>query len=153
MKRPSREKPLSDGRALKNGSVPFYRELCAVQTQYDRMSAALDGNDPGRLRTTACRLVLAWLQVEAAFIRFIERTPAELGLGAKAKRERLVLTGGNYVVRGLFRRALDETANWAISRGELRALRIVLRWLHERLELSSLVGAPALSSRRVRRAK
>jgi hypothetical protein len=82
--------------------------------------------------------------MEAAFIRFIEYAPAELGLGAKARRERLTLTGVNYVVRCLFRRALDETSRWTTSRKERRALRVILRWLHERLELWSVVELPVL---------
>jgi hypothetical protein len=110
------------------------------------MSTALDGKDPGKVRITACRLVLAWLRVEAAFIRFIEGTPAGVGLGPKAKRERRALTGGNYIVRELFRRALDETASWATSREELRALRVILRWLHERLQVCSVVELPILHS-------
>ena len=137
MKRLRGKKPPLDGRESGNGSVPFHRELGAMQLKYDQMSSALDRQHPTRVRSTACHLALAWLRVEAAFIRFIEGTPAGLGLGQRARRERLVLTASNHVVRGLFRRALDETSSWTASRDELRALRVVLRWLHERLELCS----------------
>ena len=106
------------------------------------MSSALDWKDLGRTRSAACHVVLAWLDMEAAFIRFIERTPAGLGLGSKAWRERLTLTGSNYLVRALFQRALDETPRWTASRCELRALQVVLRWLHERLQLWSVVELP-----------
>jgi hypothetical protein len=131
--------------------MPFYRELCAVQIQYDQMISALDWKDPARVRTTSCDLVLAWIQVEAAFIRFIEYTPVELGLGRKARRERLVLTGSNHLVRGLLRRALDETSSWTTSREELRALQVILRWLDERLGLWTVVELPVLSSQRAAR--
>jgi len=152
MKRPQHKKPLLDRRVFKNVSMPFYRELCAVQIQCDHMSSALDWKDPAKVRITACDLALAWIQVEAAFIRFIECTPMGLGLGPKAKRERLALIGSNYVVRGLFRHALDETSSWTTPRDELRALRVILRWLHERLELCSIVGVPVLFSQRAHRA-
>lgn len=59
-------------------------ELRTVQRQYDHMASALDRKDPVRVRATACHLAQAWLRVEIAFIRFIERTPAELGLGRQA---------------------------------------------------------------------
>jgi hypothetical protein len=114
-----------------------------MQIHYDQMSAALDGKDPGRVQSTACHVGLAWLEMEAAFIRFIERTPAGLGLGSRAWRERLTLTASNYLVRALFQRALDETPGWTASRGKLRALRVVLHWLHERLQLWSVVDFPA----------
>jgi transposase InsO family protein len=81
---------------------------------------------------------------EAAFIRFIERTPAGLGLGSKAWRERLTLTGSNCLVRAMFQRALDEMPRWTAPRGELRALRVDLRWLHERLQLWSVAELPVL---------
>jgi hypothetical protein len=106
------------------------------------MSSALDWKDLGRTRSAACHVVLAWLDMEAAFIRFIERTPAGLGLGSRARRERLILTGMSYLVRGLFQRALEETRSWTTSRDELRALHVVLRWLHERLQLWSVVELP-----------
>jgi len=124
-----------------------------VQTHYDQMTSALDWKDPARVRITACELVLAWQQVEAAFIRFIESTPMGLGLGPKTKRERLALTGSNYFMKDLFRHALDETSTWTTSRDELRALRVILRWLHERLQLWSVVELPVLFSQRVRRTK
>ena len=82
--------------------------------------------------------------MEAAFIRFVERTPAGLGLGSRARRERLILTGINYLARKLFQRALEETRSWTVSRDELRALHVVLRWLHERLQLWSVVELPVL---------
>jgi hypothetical protein len=122
--------------------VPFHRELGAVQMKYDQMSSALDRQHPTRVRRTACHLALAWLRVEAAFIRLIACPPAELGLGQNARRERLALTASNYVVRSLLRRALDETSSWTAARDELRALRVILRWLHERLEACSTAGLP-----------
>ena len=144
MKHPQRKKPLPGKQAPKGNSIPFHRELAAMQIHCDQMNAALDWKDPGRVRSTACHVALAWLEMEAAFIRFIERTPAGLGLGSKAWRERLTLTGSNHLVRALFQRALDETARWTASRGELHALRVVLRWLHERLQLWSVVELPVL---------
>lgn len=140
MKRLRDKTPPLDRRESGKISVPFHRELGAMQMKYDQMSSALDRQHPTRVRSTACHLALAWLRVEAAFIRFIEGTPAGLGLGRKARRERLTLTASNHVVRGLFRRALDETSSWTASRDELRALRGILRWLHERLEVGSAVG-------------
>lgn len=124
-----------------------------MQIQYDQMASALDRKDPARVRITSCDLALAWIQMEAAFIQFIECTPVELGLGRKARRERIVLIGSNYIVRELFRRALDETSNWTAFPEELRALRVILRWLHERLELWTAVELPVLFSQRARRAK
>lgn len=115
-----------------------------MQIHYAQMSSALDWKDPGRVRSTACHVARAWLDMEAAFIRFIERTPAGLGPGSKARRERLTLTGSNYLVRELFRRALNEMPSWNASRDELRALGVVLRWLHERLQLWSLIELPVL---------
>lgn len=153
MKRPRRRRPPINKRVSRNVSVPFRRELGIVQTHYDQMASALDWKDPARVRITACELVLAWQQVEAAFIRFIEGAPVGLGLGPKARRERSVLIGSNYVVRDLFRHALDETSTWATSRDELRALRVILRWLHERLQLWSVVELPVLVSQRVHRAR
>lgn len=38
----------------KDTSMPFYRELCALQVQYDQMTSALDWKDPARVRGTAC---------------------------------------------------------------------------------------------------
>lgn len=151
MKHPRRKNPPSNRRVSNDVSMPFYRELCAVQIQYDQMASALDWKDPARVRITSCGLVLAWIQMETAFIRFIECTPVELGLGRKARRERLVLTGSNYFVRSLFRRALDETSSWTTSREELRALQVILGWLHERLGLWSIVELPVLSSQRAAR--
>jgi hypothetical protein len=151
MKRPQRKKTPPNSHVSNNVSMPFYRELCAVQIQIDQMTSALDWKDPARVRITSCDLVLAWIQLETAFIQFIERTPVELGLGYKAQRERLVLTGSNHFVRGLFRRALDETSSWTTSREELRALQVILRWLHERLGLWSAVQLPVLSSQRATR--
>ena len=115
-----------------------------MQIHYDQMNAALDWKDPGRVRSTACHVALAWLEMEAAFIRFIERTPVRLELGSRAWRERLTLTGSNYLVRELLRRALDEMPSWNASRDELRALGVVLRWLHERLQLWSVIELPVL---------
>lgn len=133
--------------------MPFYRELCALQVQYDQMISALDRKDPTRVRSTACGVALAWLQMEAAFIRFIECTPAKLGLGRNAKPERLMLTGSNYLLRELFRSALSEISNWTTSQDELQALQIILRWIHERLQLWTVVELPVLSPRRARRTK
>lgn len=144
MKRPRRKKRLRGKRGAKVDSIPFQSEISAMQIPYDQMSLALDWKDLGRTRSAACQVVLAWLDVEAAFIRFIERTPAGLGLGSRARRERLILTGMNYLVRGLFQRGLEETRSWTVSRDELRALHVVLRWLHERLQLWSVVELPVL---------
>lgn len=98
------------------------------------------------MRATACHLAQAWLRVEIAFIRFIERTPAELGLSRQAKRERLVLRGSSYIVREWFRDALGEMSTWSISSGKLRIVQSVLCWLHERLRVCSIVGFPDLSA-------
>jgi len=87
MKRSRRNKPLPSKQSGKDDSIPFHREVSAVQIHYDQMSSALDWKDPGRVRSTACHVVRAWLGMEAAFIRFIERNPARLGLGANAWRE------------------------------------------------------------------
>lgn len=133
--------------------MPFYRELCALQVQYDQMASALDWKDPARVRGTACGVALAWLQVEAAFIQFIDGAPVELGLGHNAKPQRLALTSSNYFLRELFRRALDEISTWAISKNDQHALRIILRWLHERLQLWTVVELPVLSSQRAQRTK
>jgi hypothetical protein len=84
------------------------------------------------------------MDIEAAFIQFIERNPARLALGAEAKPERMTLTGINYLVRELFRRALDETSSWTASPDELGALAVVLRWHHERLQLWSVIELPVL---------
>lgn len=97
MKRPQRPRSVS-----KDVSMPFYRELCALRVQYDRMTSAIDQKDPARVRVTACDLVLSWIQMEAAFIQFIEFTPVELGLGRGARSERIVLTGSNRLLRELF---------------------------------------------------
>ena len=145
MKR-SRIKGLLNRKAFKSVSIPFHRELSAVQRQYDHMTSALDRKDPARVRVTACHLAQAWLRVEIAFIRFIERTPAELGLGRQAKRERLVLSGSNHIVREWFRDALGEISTWGMPPDEFRALKAVLCWLHERLVLVSVVGCPDLSA-------
>src|SRR5215510_7275770 len=144
MKRSRRKKPLPGKRGAKIDSIPFHREVSAMQTPYDQMSSALDWKDLGRTRSAACHVVLAWLDMEAAFIRFVEHTPAGLGLGSRAWRERLILTAINYLTRELFQRALDETHSWTVSRDELRALHVVLRWLHERLQLWSVVELPVL---------
>lgn len=144
--RHSRTKGLLGRKAFKSTSVPFYRELRALQRQYDQMTSALDRKDPARVRVTACHLAQAWLRVEIAFIRFIERSPPELGLGRQAKRERLVLSGSNYIVREWFRDALGEMSTWGISPDEFRALKAVLCWLYERLGLCSVVGFPDLSA-------
>lgn len=63
----------------KDVSMPFYRELLALQARYDQMTSALDWKDPVKVRVTACNLALAWLQMEAAFIKFIRATPVKLG--------------------------------------------------------------------------
>lgn len=144
MTRPRRNR--RDKRATKKVSVPFYRELCALQVQCDQMTSALDWKDPARVRSTACGVALAWLQMEAAFVRFIDCTPVGLGLGHNAKPQRLVLTSSNYLLRGLFRRALREMSKWAISKDDQHAMRIVLRWLHERLQLWSVIELPVLHS-------
>jgi hypothetical protein len=144
MKRSRRNRPLPSKQSGKDNSIPFHREISAVQLHCDQMSSALAWKDPSKVRSAACRVVRAWLHMEAAFIRFIERNPARLGLGAKAWQERSVLTGMNYLVRELFRCALDETASWAASPDELRALTIVLRWHHERLQLWSVIELPVL---------
>ena len=145
MKR-SRIKGLLDRKAFKDNSVPFQRELHAVQRQYEQMTSALHRKDPARVRVTACHLALAWLQVESAFIRFIRRTPAKQGLGRQAKPERLVLIGSSYIVREWFRDALGEMSTWGMPPDEFRALKAVLCWLHERLGLVSVVGFPDLSA-------
>ena len=142
MTRPRRNR--RNRRLTQEISVPFYRELCALQVQYDQMASALDWKDPARMRGTACGVALAWLQMEAAFIQFIDGTPLGLGLGHGAKPQRLVLTGSNYLLRKLFHRALGEISKWAISKDDQRALRIVLHWLHERLQLWSVVQLPVL---------
>lgn len=144
MKRSRRKKPQPGKRGTKVESIPFHREISAMQIPYDQLRSALDWKDLGRTRSTACHVVLAWLDMEAAFTRFVERTPAGLGLGSRAWRERLILTAINYLVRELFQRALDETRSWTVSRYELRALHVVLRWLHERLQLWSVVELPVL---------
>lgn len=144
MKRSRRKKPSPGKRGTKVVSIPFHREVSAMQIPYDQMGSALDWKDLGRTRSAACHVALAWLDMEAAFIRFIERTPAGLGLGSRARRERLILTRMNHLVRGLFQRALEETRSWTVSRDELRALHVVLRWLHERLQLWSVVELPIL---------
>jgi hypothetical protein len=144
MKCSRRKKPLPGKRGAKVDSVPFHREISAMQIPYDQMSSALDWKDLGRTRSAACHVVLAWLDMEAAFVRFVERTPAGLGLGSCAWRERLILTAINYLVRELFQRALEETRSWTVSQDELRALHVVLRWLHERLQLWSVVELPVL---------
>jgi hypothetical protein len=133
--------------------VPFYRELCALEEQYDQMASALDWKDPARMRGAACDVTLAWLQLEAAFIRFIDGTPVGLGLGRKAKPQRIVLVGSNYLLRELFRRALVEIPTWTISKDDQHALEIVLRWLHERLQLWRGMQLPILPSQRAPRAK
>lgn len=138
-------KPLAR-KASKSVQVPFRRELIAVQKQYEHMTSAIDGRDPARVRVTACHLVLAWLQVEAAFIRFIERSPAGLGLGPQARQERFALSESNDIVRASLRRALGEMLRWNVSADESRILREILCWLHERLGLCSVVGFPDLSS-------
>src|ERR1041384_5921917 len=81
MKRSQRKRPLRGKRGPKVDSMPFCREVSAMQIPSDQMSSALDWKDLGRTRSAACHVVLAWLDMEAAFIRFIERTPAGLGLG------------------------------------------------------------------------
>lgn len=142
----SRHKESSRRKTHKNTEVPFYHELCAVQTQYEDMFDALDAKGPARVRVTAGRLVVAWLQMEAAFIRFVERTPAHLALGPQAWQERFVLNGSNYVIRALFCRALDEMPSWGTSPKELRTVRTILCWLHELLAVCSIVGPPDLAS-------
>lgn len=143
MKRP-RRKPLSGKRGAQVDPISFDREVSAMQIPYDQMSSALDSKDLGRTRSAACHVVLAWLDLEAVFIRFVERTPARSGLGSRAWRERLILTVINHLTSELFQRALDETRSWTVSRGELRALHVVLRWLHERLQLWSVIELPVL---------
>lgn len=145
-KRHPRHKKSSGRKASKNAEVPFHRELCAVQKQYEAMLSALDEKDAARVRVTACRLVVAWVQVETAFIRFIERTPASLALGSQAWQERFVLNGSNHVMRVLFCRALDEMPSWGTSPEELRIVRTILCWLQERLAVCSIVGPPDLAS-------
>lgn len=140
-------------RATPEVSIPFYRELCALQVQCDQMASALDWKDPARVRRTACGVALAWLQMEAAFIQFIDGTPVELGLGRNAKPQRLVVTSTNLLLRILFHRALGEISTWAISKDDLHALQMVLRWLHERLQLWAVVKLPILPSHRARRTK
>lgn len=144
--RHSRHEEPSGRKASKSTEVPFHRELCAMQKRYEGMLSALDEKDPTRARVAACRLGAAWLQVEIAFIRFIERTPAHLALGSQAWQERLVLNGSNHVTRALLRRALDEMPSWVVSLDESRILRTILCWLHERLAVCSIVGPPELAS-------
>lgn len=144
--RHSQHKESSGRKASKNTEVPFHRELCAVQKQYEGMLASLDEKDPARVRVTAGRLVVAWLQVETAFIRFVERTPASLALGSQAWQERFVLNRSNYAIRALFCRALDEMPSWGTSPEELRIVRVILCWLQERLAVCSIVGPPDLAS-------
>jgi hypothetical protein len=151
MTRPRRSK--RDKRATQEVSVPFYRELCALQVQYDQMASTVDWKDPARVRSTACGVALAWLQLEAAFIQFIDSTPVELGLGHNAKPQRLVLTSSNYLLRELFRRALNEISNWSISKDDRHILQIILRWLHERLQLWTVVELPILPPRRAQSTK
>lgn len=151
MKYPQRNR--HDRQVSKRNSMPFYRELCALQVQYKRMFSAIDEEDPARVRSSACGVALAWLRMEAAFIQFIERTPVELGLGRNAKPQRLVLAESNHLLRELFCHALDKIPNWAMSQDELRALRIILRWLHERLQLWTVIELPFLFPQRARRAK
>jgi hypothetical protein len=151
MTRPRRNR--RDRRAAQEVSVPFSRELGALQVQCDQMASALDWKDPARVRGTACGVALAWLQLEAAFIQFIDGTPVELGLGHNAKSQRLVLKGSNYFLRELFRRTLDEISKWAMSKNDQHVLRILLRWLHERLQLWTVVELPVLPSQRAPRAK
>lgn len=146
LRRHSRHKESPRRKAPKNIEVPFHRELRAVQKQYEGMLAALDAKDPARARVMACRLAVAWLQVDTAFIRFIERTPENLALGSQAGQERFVLNGSSYVIRALFCRALDEMPRWGASPEELRSLRTILCWLQERLAVCSLVGPPDLAS-------
>jgi hypothetical protein len=126
--------------------VPFQRELEAVRQEYDRVVSALGRRDPNGVRVTACRLVRAWLQMEAAFIRFIEHTPAGLGLGPQAWRERLTLAETNRIARELLRRALTEMSRWYKSPDEWRILRELLCWFHQYLGVCSVVGFPDLSS-------
>jgi hypothetical protein len=144
MKRSRRKKSLPGKRGAKVDSIPFHREISAMQIPCDQMSSALAWKDVGRTRSAACHVVLAWLDMEAAFIRLVERTPAGSGLGPRAWRERLILAAMNHLVRELFQRALEETRKWTIPRNELRALHVVLRWLHERLQLWSVVELPVL---------
>jgi hypothetical protein len=151
MTRPRRHR--RDRRVTQESSLPFYRELCALEVQYDQMASALDWKDPARIRGAACGVALSWLQLEAAFIQFIDGTPVELGLGHNGKPQRLVLTGSNYLLRELFRRALGEISNWAISKDDLHPLRIILRWLHERLQLWTVVELPVLPSQHAQRTK
>lgn len=126
--------------------VPFRRELGAIQKEYDHVITALNRGDLARVRVTACHLALAWLQMEAAFIRFIERTPEGLGLGPRARQERSVLSESNCIARSLLRRSLTDISNWNSSSDELRVAREILCWLHERLGVCSVVGFPDLSS-------
>lgn len=144
MKRPRHDRLLNNT-ARKHVSVPFHRELRAVRTRYVRMTSALARRDPARVRVTACHLALAWLQVKMAFIRFIECSPAELGLGRKAWRERSVLRESNRMVRDWLRRAFAETCTWGLSPDESRALQAVLCWLYEFLGVCVLIGFPDLS--------
>ncbi len=148
MKRPRRNR-----RLFKDASMPFYRELCALQIQYDRMTSAIDSKDPAMVRVAACDAALAWIQMEMAFIQFVEFTPMELALGRKARSERVVLTGSNLLLREMFYSALSEISKWTIPQDELRALRIILQWLHERLQLWTVVRLPVLSSQRAKRAR
>lgn len=146
LKRNSRHKESTGRKASKTTEVPFHHELCAVQKQYNGMLSAVDEKRPARVRFAACRLVATWLRVEIAFIRYIERTPANLALRPQAWQERLVLNGSNYVIRALFCRALDEMPSWGTSPEELRIVQTILCWLHERLAVCSIVGPPDLAS-------
>lgn len=138
------------GSSIRKGSkrvlVPFRYELDAIQKEYDYVISALDGGDPASLRIAACHLALAWLRMESAFIQFIERSPAGLALGPRARRERSVLSASNRIARALLHRALVEMLGWNASPDELRALREIVCWLYERLTLCSVVGFPDLSS-------
>lgn len=125
---------------------PFRRQLEAVQRTCGQAISALDRRDPVGARITACRLSLAYLQMEAAFIQFVEHTPGDVVLGPQARQERFVLRISNLLARVVLRRALADLPGWNVSPEVLRDLREILCWLHERLGLCSVVGFPDLSS-------
>lgn len=127
----------------KSARVPFRREIASVQKEYERVISAVGRSDPTRVRITACHLMRAWLRMEAAYIRFIERTPAGLRQD-RSRQERSVLSASNSIARDLLRRALAEMFHWNTSPHEFRVLREVLCWLHEYLGMFSIVGFPDL---------
>lgn len=142
----NRSKASPARKGSKRISVPFRRQLEAIQKTCHQAISALDRGDPTRARITACRLSLAYLRMEAAFIRFVERAPGDIVLGPRARQERFVLKVSNWIARTVLRRVLAGMPSWNASPEALRDLREILCWLHERLWACSVVGFPDLSS-------